>query len=211
MRPDRSTEPARVNGKQSIFRPATRRTMAATWRPSRWRTEAPHDDPEPVHAVVSRTICPPCQRGRLLIVEYLAPDPLARVGHQAGERRTPVQLRQVREAHDESQHSGPGKCEPRTPSTGIMLLTRHLPERADDAAGRPVLEPDDASHDVITRRQGGSRLQVQTPDSCFLRPRFNEWSQPSPVPAAGPPASTASSPGIPGTSCGLPRRSRCCR
>jgi len=37
---------------------------------------APHDDREPVHAAVSRSICPACQHGRLIIVEYLAPDRL---------------------------------------------------------------------------------------------------------------------------------------
>jgi hypothetical protein len=35
---------------------------------------APHDDREPVHAAVSRSICPAWQRGRLIIVGYLGPD-----------------------------------------------------------------------------------------------------------------------------------------
>jgi hypothetical protein len=40
---------------------------------------APHDDREPVHAAVSRSICPACQHGRLIIVGYLAPDRLVPV------------------------------------------------------------------------------------------------------------------------------------
>jgi len=38
-----------------------------------------HDNREPVPTAVARTICPACQHGRLIRVEYLAPDPLCRV------------------------------------------------------------------------------------------------------------------------------------
>ena len=34
-----------------------------------------HDDPPPIPAAVARRICPACQQGRLIRVEYLAPDP----------------------------------------------------------------------------------------------------------------------------------------